>query len=85
MGARDVGRRAVHGLEDAQAARAEQALGSMPSEPVSMAASSDRMSPNMFSVSSTSNSAGEATARRMAAVSTKEWSSGISACSALPR
>ena len=52
-----------------------EALGSMPSEPVSMAASSLRMSPNMFSVRITSNSVGFATSC-MAALSTSMCSSG---------
>ena len=55
----DVGRRAVDGLEQARARRRRGcAEGSIPSEPVSIAASSLRMSPNMFSVTITSNSAG---------------------------
>ena len=58
-----------------------EALGSMPSEPVSMAASSLRMSPNMFSVRITSNSVGFATSC-MAALSTSMCSSGSDSCSA---
>ena len=51
----DVGRRAVDGLVQAAACPSpSEALGSMPSEPVSTAASSVRMSPNMFSVTITS-------------------------------
>jgi len=46
-----------------------EAEGRRPSEPASTAASSLRMSPNMFSVRITSNAAGSATSR-MAAVST---------------
>ena len=36
----------------------KEALGSIPSDPVSIAASSERMSPNMFSVRMTSNEEG---------------------------
>ena len=53
------------------------ALGSMPSEPVSIAASSLRMSPNRFSVTITSKSAGRETSC-IAALSTSRWSSGTS-------
>ena len=77
-GAGDVGRRAVHRLEQARALRRRSdALGSIPSEPVSMAASSLRMSPNRFSVTITSKSAGRDTSC-MAALSTSRWSSGTS-------
>ena len=77
-GAGDVGRRAVHRLEQARARRPpSDALGSMPSEPVSMAASSLRMSPNRFSVTITSKSAGRETSC-IAALSTSRWSSGTS-------
>ncbi len=48
----------------------------MPSDPVSMAASSLRMSPNMFSVRITSNSAGRDTSC-IAALSTRTCSSGV--------
>jgi hypothetical protein len=58
------------------------ALGSIPSEPVSIAASSLRMSPNMFSVSKTSNSAGLETSC-MAALSTSMCSSGVSSPAAM--
>jgi hypothetical protein len=51
------------------ASSASDAEGSMPSEPVSMAASSERISPNMFSHSSTSNCFGRRTSC-MAALST---------------
>ena len=61
-----------------------EALGSIPSEPVSIAASSERMSPNMFSVTITSNSLGLATSC-MAALSTSRWSSGVSENSAACR
>ena len=45
----------MHGLEQARAVGApSEALGSRPIEPVSIAASSLRMSPNMFSVRITS-------------------------------
>ena len=55
----DVGRRAVDRLVEAAAAVAERrATASRPSEPASTAASSVRMSPNMFSVTTTSNCAG---------------------------
>ncbi len=54
-----------------------EALGSIPSEPVSIAASSLRMSPNMFSVRITSNSAGRDTSC-IAALSTSMCSSGTS-------
>ena len=57
------------------------ALGSIPSDPVSIAASSLRMSPNMFSVSTTSKSAGRDTSC-IAALSTSMCSSGISWSSA---
>ena len=74
----DVGRRAVDRLEDARAAvRRGCAEGSMPSEPVSIAASSVRMSPNMFSVTITSKSAGRETSC-IAALSTSRWSSSTS-------
>jgi hypothetical protein len=49
----------------------------MPSEPVSIADSSERMSPNMFSVRITSNLDGSATSC-MAALSTSMWSSSTS-------
>ena len=54
----------------------------MPSEPVSIAASSLRMSPNMFSVRMTSNAVGFATSC-IAALSTSMWSSGRDSCSAM--
>ena len=58
----DVGRGAVHRLEQAGGAVrvpiSSEALGSMPIEPVSIAASSERMSPNMFSVRITSKCRG---------------------------
>ena len=54
-----------------------EALGSIPSEPVSIAASSLRMSPKRFSVTITSNWAGAATSC-IAALSTSRWSSGMS-------
>ena len=58
-GARDVGRRAVHGLEQAgTVGRRARRSGSIPIEPVSIAASSLRMSPNMFSVTITSKCRG---------------------------
>ncbi len=54
----DVGRGAVHGLEQPGSPSApSEALGSIPIEPVSIAASSERMSPNMFSVRITSKCA----------------------------
>ena len=49
----------------------------MPIEPASTEASSVRMSPNMFSVTTTSSVAGLVTSR-MAAVSTSMWSSATS-------
>ena len=71
----DVGRRAVHGLEQARARRRpSDALGSIPIEPVSIAASSLRMSPNMFSVTITSKCRGAATSC-IAALSTSRCSS----------
>ena len=55
---RDVGRGAVDRLEQARVRRRpSEAHGSRPIEPVSIAASSVRMSPNMFSVTITSKSA----------------------------
>jgi len=57
------------------------ALGSMPSEPAITAASSDRMSPNRFSVTRTSKPAGHL-ARVMAAESTSRCSSSTSGKSA---
>ena len=55
----DVRRRAVHRLEHARARRPpSEALGSIPIEPVSIAASSERMSPNRFSVRITSKCRG---------------------------
>ncbi len=62
-----------------------EAEGSMPIEPVSIAASSDRMSPNMFPVTMTSNCLGARTSC-IAALSTYRWSSatsGYSACTSL--
>src|SRR5512144_3323700 len=56
---------------------AKDAEGSMPSEPVSMAASSERMSPNMFSHRMTSNCFGHLTSC-MAALSTYMWDSSTS-------
>ena len=56
------------------------AEGSIPSEPVSIAASSLRMSPNRFSVTITSKSAGRETSC-IAALSTSRCSSSTSACS----
>ncbi|MNG27466.1 hypothetical protein D3C84_1125900 [compost metagenome] len=53
------------------------AEGSMPMEPVSMEASSDRMSPNMLSVTITSNCFGARTSC-MAALSTYMWLSSTS-------
>ena len=55
--------------------------GSMPSEPAMTAASSDRMSPNRFSVTSTSKPAGHL-ARVIAAESTSRCSSSTSGKSA---
>ena len=55
--------------------------GSIPIEPVIIAASSLRMSPNMFSVTMTSKSLGRATSC-IAALSTSMWSSSIAGCSA---
>ena len=55
--------------------------GSMPMEPVICEASSERMSPNMFSVRITSKRAGSRTSC-MAALSTYMWSSSTSAYSA---
>jgi hypothetical protein len=49
----------------------------MPIEPVSIAASSDRMSPNMLPVTTTSNFLGALTSC-MAALSTYMWSSSTS-------
>src|SRR6185312_7832383 len=59
----------------------KEAEGSMPSEPVAIAAASDRMSPNMLSVSSTSNCAGARTIC-MAQLSTSMWLRSTSANSA---
>src|SRR5512136_1676434 len=56
---------------------AREADGSMPREPVSMAASSERMSPNMFSQRSTSNCLGHFTSC-MAPLSTYMWESSTS-------
>ena len=70
----DVGRRAVDGLEQAGPVAAEAALGSSPIEPVSIAASSERMSPNMFSVRITSKWRGAAMSC-IAALSTSTCSS----------
>ena len=55
--------------------------GSIPSDPVSIADSSLRMSPNRFSVTITSKSAGRETSC-MAALSTSRWSSSTSSYSA---
>ena len=54
-----------------------EADGSMPIEPVSIAASSDRMSPNMLPVTTTSNFFGARTSC-IAALSTYMWSSATS-------
>src|SRR4051812_19034773 len=54
-----------------------EADDSMPIEPVSMAAASDRMSPNMLPVTMTSNFFGARTSC-MAALSTYMWSSATS-------
>mmetsp|Transcript_6771 Transcript_6771/g.28513 ORF Transcript_6771/g.28513 Transcript_6771/m.28513 type:complete len:200 (+) Transcript_6771:1962-2561(+) len=54
-----------------------EADGSMPIEPVSIAASSDRMSPNILPVTTTSNFLGALTSC-MAALSTYMWSSSTS-------
>ena len=54
----DVRRRAVHGLEEAGPASPRLADGARPSPPVTAAARSERMSPNMFSVTMTSNCSG---------------------------
>ena len=62
----DVGRRAVHRLVERLrpavfgSGAPSEAEGSMPSEPVSMAATSDSMSPNRLSVTMTSNCFGAA-------------------------
>jgi hypothetical protein len=61
-----------------------EADGNSPSEPASTAASSLRMSPNMFSVRITSNAAGSAT-RRIAAVSTYTCSNRTSGYSRATR
>jgi len=53
------------------------AYGSMPIEPVSMEASSDKISPNMLPVTTTSNFLGSFT-NCMAALSTYMWSSAMS-------
>ena len=67
----------MHGLEQAGAVAAERgAEGSIPIEPVSIAASSLRMSPNMFSVTITSKWRGAATSC-MAALSTSRCSSSM--------
>ena len=60
------------------------AEGSIPSEPVSIAASSERMSPNMFSVRITSKRDGSETSC-IAALSTSMWSSSTSGYSAATR
>ncbi len=54
-----------------------EAEGSMPMEPVSMAAQSERMSPNMLVVTMTSNCFGARTSC-MAALSTYMWLSSTS-------
>ena len=54
-----------------------EAEGSMPIEPVSIAASSERMSPNMLPVTMTSNVFGARTSC-IAALSTYMWSSATS-------
>ena len=56
--ARDVGRRAVHGLEHRREARARGSgwpTGAMPIEPATAAARSERMSPNRLEATITSN------------------------------
>ncbi len=58
--ARDVGRRAVDRLVEPGPPSPSDAEGSKPIEPASIEASSVRMSPNMFSVTMTSKSAGPA-------------------------
>jgi hypothetical protein len=64
----DVGRRAMHRLVERLALAGllgsgapSEADGSMPSEPVSMAATSESMSPNRLSVTITSNCLGQRT------------------------
>ena len=75
----DVGRRAVDRLEQPERrpsspASPSEALGSIPIEPVSIAASSERMSPNRFSVRITSKCRGAETSC-IAALSTSTCSS----------
>ena len=83
----DVRRGAVDGLVEARSRRASvrrspsDADGSMPSEPASTDASSDRMSPNMFSVTMTSKVAGDVMSY-IAQESTRRCSSSTSGNSA---
>ena len=79
----DVGRRAVDRLEEPGPPSPRLADGSIPSEPVIIAASSLRMSPNMFSVTITSNCDGSETSC-IAALSTSRWSSSTSGQSRRP-
>ena len=73
----DVGRRAVDGLEQAGADRRRGwRSAACPSEPVSIDASSERMSPNMFSVTITSKCRGAAISF-IAAASTSRCSSSM--------
>jgi hypothetical protein len=74
----------VHRLEQPGALLPRLAEGSIPSEPVSIAASSLRMSPKRFSVTITSNSAGRETSC-IAALSTSRWSSSIPSYSGAER
>ena len=70
----DIGRRAVAGLEHCVTV-ADVGRGAIPMPPINAAPRSDRMSPNMFSVTITSNSQGART-RRSAMASTYMQSGG---------
>src|SRR5262249_6430983 len=81
----DVGRAAVHRIvargQPAVLERPERSGGSMPSEPTAIAAQSERMSPNMLSVTITSKCLGSRTSC-MAQLSTYMWRSVMSLNSA---
>ena len=67
----DVGRGAVAGLEH-RVLVADSADGAMPRPPINPAAKSDRMSPNMFSITITSKSQGFFTIMRGAGIDIKQ-------------
>ena len=82
--ARDLRRRAVHRLEEPRPLRRRaRRTAARPSPPVTAAATSERMSPNVFSVTTTSIVSGAFTIV-IANESTSAWSSGTSGYSPAP-